>query len=272
MNLLPKAISRRGSAVAVCTGSLVFAGASYGATLSESFDYEAGALGNQGGWGQIVTGNPASAQVVEGSLTFGGITSSGNKLLLNSSEQVWIPTEIDWDSDSTTYISYLANVSGNDVSGGGRFLDLSFSQDPAVGPILNRGYTGLFSSGRIGIDNMSSNFSANNVAQAGETGFLLITINTSSADNDSITLDYYLDPIGPGGVLATAPTASASISASRGSVTTHIGFRAGANLIAPYVDELRVGSTLADVAPVPEPSSLALLAVGTMAMMRRRRN
>jgi len=36
------------------------------------------------------------------------------------------------------------------------------------------------------------------------------------------------------------------------------------------MDEIRIGTTLADVIPVPEPASLALLAVGGLALLRRR--
>lgn len=37
------------------------------------------------------------------------------------------------------------------------------------------------------------------------------------------------------------------------------------------IDELRFGDTFADVAPVPEPASMGLLAVGGLALLRRRR-
>lgn len=38
-----------------------------------------------------------------------------------------------------------------------------------------------------------------------------------------------------------------------------------------FVDEIRVGTTFADVTPVPEPVGLSLLALGSLAMLRRRR-
>ena len=37
------------------------------------------------------------------------------------------------------------------------------------------------------------------------------------------------------------------------------------------MDEIRFGATLADVAPIPEPSSLGFLCLGALAMLRRRR-
>jgi len=37
------------------------------------------------------------------------------------------------------------------------------------------------------------------------------------------------------------------------------------------VDEIRIGTTLADVIPVPEPASVALLGLGGLMLLRRRR-
>ena len=39
-----------------------------------------------------------------------------------------------------------------------------------------------------------------------------------------------------------------------------------------YVDELRIGTTFADVTPIPEPATMTLLALGGLALLRRRRS
>jgi hypothetical protein len=39
-----------------------------------------------------------------------------------------------------------------------------------------------------------------------------------------------------------------------------------------FVDEIRVGTTFSDVTPIPEPVTMSLLALGGLALLRRRRN
>lgn len=238
--------------------------------VDETFDYSPGALGTQGGWSRR-NGDASTSQVVAGSLEFGSIVNGGNKLQLGDTEAqgLWIPSgTIDWDSNSTTYIGMLIQASGVESSGGGRFMNVAFSS----ATIVNRGLTGLYNMGRVGIDNFVGNaFSSNDVYPGNVTGFLLVEVNTVNAGNDSIKVSLYLTPDGNGGILNATPAATATAFSVRDSTTDHLQFRFGANVSTPYIDALRVGSSIADVAPIPEPASGALMFCGLLGWTALRR-
>lgn len=234
----------------------------------ESFDYAPGALGNQGGWGLYSTNAPSSAQVVEGSLTFGSYVTQGNKLKLIG-EKLWLATgDIDWNSDSVTYISFLVNATGTHVDGSARFVNIGLSNLEGV---EGRGWTGLYSRGRVGIDNLwpNSDFSPDGVYSVGTTVFMVLKITISTEENgDSIELSYYATPES---LINGTPDAVQYAWTHQINVTDHIQFRIGANVTEAFIDELRVGSNQAEVMlPIPEPASLVLMGFGGLLMLRRR--
>ena len=70
--------------------------------------------------------------------------------------------------------------------------------------------------------------------------------------------------------------ASGEITASSSQTMDWLGFNVGswpANTMGDntLIDEIRIGTTLADVIPVPEPVTLTVLAIGGLALLRRRR-
>lgn len=82
------------------------------------------------------------------------------------------------------------------------------------------------------------------------------------------TIDLWINPTS----LTLGTPSASSLRIFEISTVSTFGIRA-VNLDAgdaPQFDELRIGTTLADVIPVPEPASLALIGLGAIALIRRK--
>ena len=101
------------------------------------------------------------------------------------------------------------------------------------------------------------------------TTFLVYRI-TFGTLND--TIDLFVNPT-LGGALPAAPNATLTTADNTFFPNAFNRIRVQSGDQAFTVDELRIGQSFADVAPVPEPSAtLALLGAGALFMGRRRRS
>lgn len=227
-------------------------------------------------------------------LTYGALETSGDSALINAG---WRKAEIGIDTGATGYSSLLADDG-----------EMWFSMIMQVGATSNRSYFALTNNG-IGAANGSINagvgvgfglasngtiyanmwddadngswgnnnlqwFPSGDVSTTTGTGaigtYLLVGhIQWGATATDADTIDLYM----PGTDLDLTGhlvSSSTGIIADQSSIDT-LGFQNLTNF--NVYDEIRVGATMADVLPVPEPSSFALLAgsFGWFWVMLRRR-
>ena len=161
--------------------------------------------------------------------------------------------------NNTVYVSFVAQL----VAGGGLWLQ-------------NGAATVL----RLGTNNGSNwGISDGTTAQnatgtvSGTASFLVyaITFGASGGANDSVSLFVNPDANGQPGI-ATATWTGLSLNDSS---INRVVVRGGSNNTSNQFDNLRIGTTYADVAAVPEPSTYGLLgagALGAVSFVRRRRS
>jgi len=91
---------------------------------------------------------------------------------------------------------------------------------------------------------------------------------------DTDTASFWINPSSTDFALGAAPTAT--FSGLTGSTRTSLDrffLRQDSTTLTPslQIDELRVGTTWADVTPVPEPSTILAVASGGLLLLARRR-
>jgi hypothetical protein len=104
-----------------------------------------------------------------------------------------------------------------------------------------------------------------NTAVARDTGTHFYVLQYAASGAVNLWLDPDQSSLG-----GAAPTGGTNVSGTRGSFTFDT-IRLGSFNGSGAVDELRIGTTFADVSPVPEPSTVGLLAIGALGLARRRR-
>jgi len=86
------------------------------------------------------------------------------------------------------------------------------------------------------------------------------------------TASLWVDPDSSTFGTLTPPTATATLSSITATAIDNVGFKAQSAAGGPYyVDNLLIGTTWADVTPVPEPSTLALAGLGLLGLISARR-
>ena len=236
----------------------------------DGFAYQPGTLlaGQSGGFGFANAWAPGGFNtsisnnytIGTGSLSSGTLATSGNSVSATATNALSgltrsLSTGLG-DSGTTSYISILMRPNGP-VTGGtfenfyGMYLTSSVGSDAFIGKSGNGPTTFYDLEDRGGTDQYNTGV----MAQTGQTVLLVLRIDFI-AGIDRLTL--YANPT-PG---ATEPFLGA-VKQDRdlGTVTGLTLYSTGAF----SVDEIRVGTTFADVVPtvaVPEPTSLALLCLG----------
>ena len=245
------------------------------APLYEPFNYPAGTLGTQGGWSKLPGATSSNSVVDAGSLSFGSVAASGNKLKLAPAELATKPYTINWDVDGTHVVSFMLNK-GNNASGGDYF-NSGFANTSASQPSDLEGQGGLGSGETYVMDWVTSQ-SAGSYA-AGSTVLGVVEVNTKSgAGSDQILLWYY-DTAGasggqPGAVLARQYDQSQVTTGT----TSHMVFTVGSNVSGNpgFIDEIRAGEKVAQGLSAPfglsESFDYATGPIGTQGGWRDRPN
>ena len=201
--------------------------------------------------------------IASGSLPNTLVQSTGNSLdVLAADNQLMylkIASPLSLDQDVTYYMSCVIQAKKDDA---GLFY-LQFDHWGNVRVRIQDGQPTL------SYDNVRADTGAQRATQT--DAYLMVLKVEGHATGDD---HFYLGMFGPNDTL-TEPTTwemetTGDKGASTGSCSMYLlGNEARANY---RLDEVRVGTTWADVTPAPEPASLALLACGAVLGVRRRRS
>ncbi|CAA6679258.1 MULTISPECIES: PEP-CTERM sorting domain-containing protein [unclassified Lentimonas] len=234
----------------------------------ESFSYTAGDLNGNGsaadaGWdGAWVDDQSTDVQVGASSLSFGSLSTAGGSISksVNGQQSLTRATTFTPGANPDLWMSFLfsfddaqgGQLAGTDMLHIGLANADNSGNDEAGLRIQSDGSNGLLAY----LDN-DGNLSAASFAMAEATTYLFV-FNMNTAGNLSLTIN-------PTNIGSTdlAPSGGTTIVSSEATAADNYNFfrirtRKAANDWS--ADEIRFGSSYADVVPVPEPGTYALLA------------
>lgn len=233
----------------------------------EGFDYAAGPLAGKGaatdGWAGAW--GSGTYNVVAGLTmpdlpfaTIGGAAAgTGN---INRS----FTTSIDTDTEGVWYVSFLLQRTGWVATSGSDFAYLEF-------PWNAKADWGVASNDKFNTANIGDSAEAPG-ANTSDVVFIVGKLVTHAPGTpDQIFLKAYTT----GSSIERAETANWTIvGGSEDGSGINTTLRLAAGTLAGYqatFDEIRIGTTWADVVPVPEPATALLLAAGMCSLLKRRR-
>lgn len=239
--------------------------------ISEPFDYSTGNLAGQtggigftGNWTTV--GDAGAATVQTSSLAYSTLATSGNKTYVSPNVAASGASRTFSNMNSgTVYMSFLLNQDE-----GTRFFALRLYDGVAQNLLIGRGTAGTswILGNTIGVAQDTG------VAATLDTTFLMVLRIDFNASGANERLRLYVNP-----TLGTEPltaqvdgTTTSSFQLNRLDIAG--GQTGGGNTVSKgWFDEIRFGTTFADVTPVPEPATWALLSLGGIAglFLRRRR-
>lgn len=246
--------------------ALSFSPACASLLVYEGFDYGIGSIAGQNGgsgfsgaWSNV-TGSGGIASITSPGSSYSSLDSEGNKLFLNpatSTSNVFVSRSFSSsftdDSGGSIWISALAQITN---AGERSFLLRFFSGSTEV---FDLGSFGASSSG--GTPQWTAGKqAAPDVGNAWNFSFLVVRIDWNPSGNE--TVSFYLNP-SPGSSAPSTPTFTTSLEIGGfDSLSPFAGSASGGlTTSSGTIDEFRIGTTFADVAPIPEPSSLALCGI-----------
>lgn len=252
-------------AIAVCAQS------ARGSTIAyDGFDYasESSLVGQNGGQGFSGTWHQGGFNVSQSASTV-TTSSLGYPSLATTGNYVTIPT--------STFINGIKRNLANSISSGTFYVSCLLRPQGTLGQGNGYGFFGvyldgntndLFMGGPSGPPTNEHRYMLNtrggtgevrssDLAVVGQTEFLVLKAQLLSG-NDVFTM--YTNPT-PGAAEPSAGTVKSDLNI--GTVSGLVIYSGGAF----DIDELRVGTSYADVTPIPEPSTLTLLCIGFIGLI-----
>jgi hypothetical protein len=243
--------------------------------MYEGFDYQAGAdlvdaadnttgvnggTGFAGSWFLKNSTDPRPT-IDSSSLSYGSLQTSGGSLSYSTGRsRPWRDT-VDLSSyydqvGETVYVSYL-------LDGSGGYERQTFF-GAKVGQYSDWGRYRSTADNSNGLGQLADFNEQTNLIV-----FKMTIEAVGAADDRTIGLDYWFNPADSdlaGSEPGTTTQSHTAIDTTLGPQELFMSEELGA-----FIDEVRIGTTWADVTPIPEPATMSLLALGGAAIIRRRR-
>jgi MYXO-CTERM domain-containing protein len=240
----------------------------------DGFDYAEGQLRTNGGWVGSNTSTPRPT-VVAGSLSYPDLPPSvGNSVqLTNANGTADRLSTGTVTSGNKLYYSLIVKTGTGGNAGGAFFAGFDTAASGTTFTPAGALYTRIDP-----VDNTKQNIgiragAASDIAWSGPftPGDTLFAVGGYTVGGGA-TLDLFNSPAA---IPVSEPgTHTAATIGTDPAVTSVVAFYLRQNTGEPstiQVDELRIGTTWADVAPVPEPASAGVVALGALAALARRR-
>lgn len=222
-----------------------------------------GGLNGGTGWAGAWVGNSAQFNhiVTSTTLSYGTLQTSGNSVFLagpRSPEEVQ-RTFSNAPTTGSVFISWI-----NDATNAGTFNQLRLQNGGSRFATVGRHNTAAGSNWEI----YDGNFNNPVTSSVAMTGIQLAVLELNLT---TFAINLYVNPSSLGGAAPGTATATANYGSSV--FTDTLRFVQDAAGAGPGFDEVRVGNSFADVTPIPEPSTYAMILVGLGAVLlfRRRR-
>ena len=233
---------------------------------TEQFIYPAGGIAGQNGGSGFASSWRGGGTVDAVGQTYPGLPTNGGGFVSNGGNGAnFRDLGSTYGADGTTiFVSLLISAqpgfttTNPDYAGFSLFDggDLKANERFYLGQTFRQGVYGFVREGD------SDNFSSGPVSTA--STFLVAEINfLPGADKVSLYINPTTGLAAPNGTPTTASVTSFNFDRLR--------IQTGFNTAAFKFDEIRIGTTYADVSPVPEPTSMLLLGISGTALLARRR-